>query len=91
MPEITNLLTVIILKYQTHIPELILLSELYACNRRAEQELDNHKRQLNYEKEDKRDLVNKLKRQLDIHQEHLNKLKTELAASHKHQVGSHFW
>lgn len=44
------------------------------------------KKQLQMEKEDKRDLVNKLKKQLDVHQEHVRKLKAEVSATTKHQV-----
>ena len=40
------------------------------------------------EKDDKRDLVTKLKRQLDVHQDHVTKMKAELAATTRHQVQS---
>lgn len=40
------------------------------------------------EKDDKRDLVTKLKRQLDVHQDHVTKMKAELAATTRHQVKS---
>lgn len=53
---------------------------------RSEKELASLKKQLQVEKEDKRDVVGKLKRQLDVHEEHMKKLKADLAAANRHQV-----
>ncbi|XP_067936870.1 coiled-coil domain-containing protein 171-like [Watersipora subatra] len=52
---------------------------------RSEKELASLKKQLQVEKEDKRDVVGKLKRQLDVHEEHMKKLKADLAAANRHQ------
>lgn len=42
------------------------------------------------EKEEKRDSVIKLKKQLEVHQEHVNKLKSDLTAAYRQQVRQRF-